>query len=72
MSGVLRGFRLAHKIQEAFELTYRAFVSEVGEGYRNGERAIIKEIVYTNGLITLESHTLRNEKSITKLNKIAA
>ena len=30
---------------------------------------IIKEIVYTNGLITLESHTLRNDKNIIKFQK---
>ena len=30
---------------------------------------IFKEIVYTNGLITLESHTLRNDKNIIKFQK---
>ena len=30
---------------------------------------IIKEIVYTNGLISLESHTLNNDKSIIKFQK---
>ena len=30
---------------------------------------VIKEIIYTNGTITLESHTLRNDKSIIKFQK---
>ena len=30
---------------------------------------ILKEIIYTNGLITLESHTLRNDKNIIKFQK---
>ena len=49
-------YDLAHKIQEASELTYRAFVSEVGKGYRNGERAIIKEIVYKDIIRYIEKH----------------